>query len=391
MAEPVFGGALGKLEDSTPRCRGGLCPQDGRCACCILPRSVGGLGFDEAGVCDLCNAHRRSKESGQQTEEDRPDSEHILARVRELGRGRKYDCLVGLSGGRDSSYLLHQLVRKHGLRCLAAYYPTPFTDETIERNVQRLVKILGVPLVRMNISQDYHAKIARKVLMQWKKKPLPQLVNALCAPCKFVNREVFRIAREYDIKAIIYGGNMYEEFQFGAAYRATKPGQRKHSFMSQARRGLSIIKQGLGLFLRHPGLMLLIPVGFRSSVLYINPHTPYLRMRYSDILRVDYYYHEKYNEQECVRVITEELGWELPPGCTSYWRADCSMAEVKNLLFRRMGGASYMECYLSNMVRLGDITREEAMARLAQEGRVSEHRLAHVADRLGVSVGFLKG
>lgn len=79
-----------------------------------------------------------------------------------------------------------------------------------------------------------------------------------------------------------------------------------------------------------------------------------------------------------------------PPGCNSYWRADCSMAEVKSSMFRQMVGVSYMETYLSNMVRSGHITRGEALARLRNEGKTSQRRLEHVAQVLRVPVDFLE-
>ena len=139
-----------------------------------------------------------------------------------------------------------------------------------------------------------------------------------------------------------------------------------------------------------PSLLPLIPTGAKAAILYINPHTPYLRLRYPDILRWDYFFHEEYDEAECVNVVTSELGWELPPGCNSGWRADCSIAELKNLLFRQGSGASYIDTYLSNMVRSGDISRDEALARLAREGKVSEHRLEHVARVLEVELDFLE-
>lgn len=280
------------------------------CVSCILPRSIHGLGFDQAGVCDICNAQRHL---GETHGKSRNDIEEILQRVREKGKARKYDCLVGLSGGRDSSYLLHQLVRKHELRCLAAYYRTPFTDDVIEENVQRIVSRLNVPMVRINNLQECHRKIARRVLLLWKKRRLPELTNLLCAPCKYINREVFEIARKNGIKSIIYGGNAFEVFQLSPAFITTKTRKHRHSFVSQVVKSLSIMKRGVSLLAKYPALLPLVPVGFEAAIFYINPHTPYLRMRYPDILGVDYFFHEEYDEAKCNDVVTSELGWQLPP------------------------------------------------------------------------------
>jgi hypothetical protein len=275
------------------------------------------------------------------------------------------------------------LVRKHNLRCIAAYYCTPFTDKTIEENVQIAVSNLKVPLVRIDLSQEFHSKFAKKILIMFEKKPLPELVHLLCAPCKFINKEVFKIARANNVKSIVFGGSKAETFQFGATSIPKRLGKHELYFRSQAIKGLSAMKRGCLLLAKNPHLVRCIPTGFKS-ILYLNPHTAYLRMRFPDILRVDYFFHEECDEAECTRVITSELGWTLPPGCNSYWRADCSMAEVKNLLFRRLVGASYMDAYLSNKVRFGEISRKEALARLETEGRVSQHHLLHVARVLGL-------
>ena len=360
-----------------------------RCTSCILPRSTRGLNFNQDGVCDICSMQEKLRETNGDVEEKPGDIEKIIRKMRDLGKHRQYDCLVGFSGGRDSTYLLHQLVRIHKLRCVAAYYRTPFTDDVIEQNVQKTVNLLDVPLVNMKISQEFHRQYARKVLLLWKKTPRPELINLLCAPCKYVNAQVFRIARRYGIKSIVFGGNKYETFQLGAASFSSKPGHHVHSFTSQARRGFLVLKRGISFLMKHPHCVPLIPVGFKASVLYINPHTPYLRLHYSDIVRIDYFRHTKYDESECNSVIISELGWCLPPGCNSYWRADCSMAELKNLLFQRTVGLSYMDAYLSNFLRSGEITRDEALSRLETEGRTSQYRLEHAIRVLGVGRNFL--
>ena len=284
-----------------------------RCTSCILPRSVHGLGFNQDGVCDVCIAQKALSQSGADAQAP-GDIEEILDKVRELGKNRKYDCLVGLSGGRDSSYLLYLLTRKHKLRCVAAYYPTPFTDDVIDENVQRTVSKLDVPLVRMNISHKFHQKYARRILFLYKRTRLPELVNLLCVPCKYVTIESFKIARRFGVKSIIYGGTKYEVFQFGPGHAPARPGKHKHSFGSALIRSLLILKRGITLLAKCPGLIPLMPAGFKASVLYINPHTPYLRLRYPDILRCDYFHHAKYDEDECIKVITSELDWQLPPG-----------------------------------------------------------------------------
>lgn len=354
-----------------------------RCSVCILPRTTKGLSFDDSSICSLCRAQQATGHTADSALRCHGSIDDEIERIRERGRSSKYDCLVGLSGGRDSSYLLYLLVQKHKLRCIAAHYRTPFTDDVIEENVEKTVSRLNVPLVRIDLSRQFHRDFARKILLILRKRPVPELVHLVCAPCKSVHRAFFEIARANNVKSVVCGGNKTETFQFGATSIPKRLGRHELYFRAQAMKGLSALGRGVSLLVRHPRLIQYVPTGLKS-ILYLNPHTVYLRVRFPDISRVDYFFHEECDEAECTRLITSELGWTLPPGCNSYWRADCSMAEVKNLLFRRLVGASYMDAYLSNKVRFGEISRKEALARLETEGKVSQHRLLHVARVLGL-------
>lgn len=360
-----------------------------RCWSCVLPRSEKGIAFDADGSCALCHEAREASEERQPAASAGGDIEKHISTIRELGRGRAYDCLVGLSGGRDSSYLLYLLTRKHGLRCLAAYYRTPFTPDEIDGNVRRLTSRLGVPLIEMDISRDHHRKIAGEMVRTWLESPDPGVTNLACAPCKLVNREIFRIARANGVRVIVFGGNQYETFQLGAGqFRDNTAGTQadarpQHSFGRQTRKMMMVIRRGIDTLRKHPVLWKHMGLGFKASVLYINPHTPYLQLRYRDIYMIDYFHHAPWNEAEADAVL-EETGWELPKNCTSRWRADCMFGELKNYMFAKMTGVTYMDAYLSNMVRAGILDRERALQRLATEGQPSEARLAEVCKALEI-------
>ena len=84
------------------------------------------------------------------------------------------------------------------------------------------------------------------------------------------------------------------------------------------------------------------------------------------------------------------MGWELPPGCNSYWKADCDFAEIKNIMFKKTAGVTYADALFSNMVRLGYISREEAIARDETEGKTSEVRLKRALNTLGLPENFFE-
>ena len=100
---------------------------DGRCSCCRV--------YDE----------QRTKEifSG---DEAATRLERLVADVKEHGRGKPYDCLIGLSGGVDSSYVAYLVAKRFGLRALAIHLDNGWNTELAVANVERLVKTLNIDL-----------------------------------------------------------------------------------------------------------------------------------------------------------------------------------------------------------------------------------------------------
>lgn len=361
----------------------------GRCALCVLPRTTRAVSFSEDGICNCCLAARTYGDSGAEQHEDAERLEKIIEKIRARGRGRPYDCVVGLSGGRDSSYLAYLLTHKHGLRCLAATYLTPFSPATTEDNVQRTVQALNIPRVEMRISHDLHLKVARECLLAWRRYPLPAVASLACAPCKLINREIFRIAKQHGCRSIVSGANKYETIQFLPAHLETGAHKRL-GFTHQVRVALSVLTKGARLLLAHPVFLRRLPLFTRASIFYLQPHTAFLRVRYPNVYSVEYFYHAPWNESECIETIQSKLGWQLPPGCSTTWRADCDFAEMKEYMFHRMMGTTYTDALLSNMIRAGAITRQEALLRLEAMGGLSWTRIERAMDILGLPLNLLE-
>jgi tRNA(Ile)-lysidine synthase TilS/MesJ len=346
-----------------------------RCDTCVLPRAGNLIEF-EGDTCTLC-ASGVAEDSGQLSDVDMGS---FIETVKQAGRGRSYDCVVGISGGRDSTYMLHQLVRRHGLRCIAGYYRTPYTPETTDENVVRVTKRLGVKLVRLHIDHEYHNKWARRAVLLWREQPTPVHANLTCAPCKAVNREILKLARRNRVRYLAMGSNRYEAVQIAVGVGADVPRTGRHA--ARLLDSMRLFRRGLESLARSRALWRFLPVGVKG-VLYITQDTPFLRLLYPEVTTFDYFDLAGWDEDECNAVLSE-LGWELPPGCVSSWRADCTFAELKNRMFEQMTGTTYVDAFFSNRIRLGDMTREEALRRLEVEGRASDERLEQACEVLGV-------
>ncbi len=352
-----------------------------RCIKCIIPKSIQGITFDKDGVCEICNNNIGEISNLEQNQ----NLEKYIQEIKEIGKNRSYDCLIGLSGGRDSSYLLNLLVNKHKLRCVAAYYKTPFTPSIVDENVKMLVKKLNVPLIEMDISRKKHKNLAQRMMLLWIKKPNNVIANLACASCKQVNNEIYKIAEKENIGYIIYGGNKLETFQFGVAQsKNSKIKELKEvSSIERIKQSFRVAGHGFLTLIKEPKLILDFPTLFKSSILYLNPHTPYLRMRYSHIKIMEYYYIAGYNEKAVIKFLSD-IGWKIPENCNSTWRADCSFNEIKNYIFKREKGVTYTDAYLSNMIRVGKLTRDKALKRAKVEGAISFDRIKEVCNILEI-------
>ena len=116
------------------------------CSRCVMDTSDPSIAFDEQGVCNHCStflARRRGRmvegASGLQL------WEAVVARMKAAGRGHEYDCVVGISGGADSTYVTY-LLAKAGLRPLAVHLDNGWNSELATHNIERALKRLRVDL-----------------------------------------------------------------------------------------------------------------------------------------------------------------------------------------------------------------------------------------------------
>lgn len=104
------------------------------------------LTFDEQGICHRCHAYDEVIKGYVFTgEEGKRRFDAAVQEIKEEGKGKRYDCIIGLSGGVDSTYVAY-LVKKAGLRPLAVHLDNGWNSETAVGNIERIVKILGIDL-----------------------------------------------------------------------------------------------------------------------------------------------------------------------------------------------------------------------------------------------------
>jgi N-acetyl sugar amidotransferase len=116
------------------------------CATCVYDDATPNITFDGEGVCNYCRTQEQLERDFPAGEEGASRLRAIAEEIRKSGRGKKYDCVVGVSGGCDSSYLVHYIVKELGLRPLAVHFDNTWNSTTATKNIHCVLDKLGVDL-----------------------------------------------------------------------------------------------------------------------------------------------------------------------------------------------------------------------------------------------------
>lgn len=118
-----------------------------RCTRCVMDTTDSKITFDEHGVCDHCrNFDTHIKPYWKPKENDFEGLEKLAAQIRKAGKGREYDCILGLSGGADSSYLAYIAKEVMHLRPLAFVVDTGWNLNVAVENIEKIVKGLDLDM-----------------------------------------------------------------------------------------------------------------------------------------------------------------------------------------------------------------------------------------------------
>ncbi len=115
------------------------------CTRCILDSTVADIWFDEKGVCKYCHIHDEMEKIFPEGEESQKKLLKIVEEIKKKGKGKKYDCIAGLSGGRDSTFVLFKAVEL-GLRPLAVHFDYGWNSDISVSNIKNACEKLNVDL-----------------------------------------------------------------------------------------------------------------------------------------------------------------------------------------------------------------------------------------------------
>ena len=173
------------------------------------------IAFDADGVCNFCRHHRPLDHHGR---------EALLEAVAPYRRrdGRP-DCLVGISGGRDSCYALHVVRNELGMHPVAFTYDWGMVTDLARRNIARLCGRLGVEHIL--VSADIRRKRAhiRRNVAAWLRRPRLGMVPLFMAGDKAYFRVAQRLRRQVGAPLVILGENRLERTDFKTGFAGVPP------------------------------------------------------------------------------------------------------------------------------------------------------------------------
>jgi N-acetyl sugar amidotransferase len=121
--------------------------QQNICRKCVYDLTAGDITFDSEGICNYCRRYEKlaAKYINIPSEKKKKELDLIVSKIKRLGRNKKYDCILGLSGGVDSSYLAY-LSKQLGLRPLVVHFDNGWNSELAVKNIENIVTKLNYDL-----------------------------------------------------------------------------------------------------------------------------------------------------------------------------------------------------------------------------------------------------
>lgn len=177
-----------------------------RCTQCVMDTTDSKISFDEYGVCDHCRNFEKNIKPYWKPSENRFDElEKIASKIRKEGEDREYDCILGLSGGADSSYMAYIAKEVMHLRPLAFVVDTGWNLNVAVENIEKIVKGLNLDM--------YTEVINWKEMADFQLAMFKSQISSQDAPQDHaIFAALYNYAAKHKIKYVLTGSNNSTEF-----------------------------------------------------------------------------------------------------------------------------------------------------------------------------------
>ena len=308
-----------------------------RCARCVLPESLPSVTLGQDDVCSHCVRHAGLPAITEQTREQ---AEQRFAAIVERARRKKrrYDCLVPLSGGKDSTWTLYVCAKRYGLKCLCVTLDNGYMSDCAKSNIEKAIELSGADHIFYRVNRSLLLRLYRLFL---------QKCGNFCPVCmRGIQLCIETAQKAFRIPLVVTGGgaritymDMHPEvFEAGDA-----------AFFRNVVKGESIEREARALA-GSP-----FPWKRVISKLCRAARIP------SPVTCIEIHDYILASHAEMKRALHDEMGWRVPGA--QFEHTDCLLHDIPTyihaLKFPELTSKTF---YHSSLVRLGEMTRDEALA-----------------------------
>ncbi|MFC1966521.1 hypothetical protein ACFLWI_06220 [Chloroflexota bacterium] len=382
-----------------------------RCKKCLLPEGKFKVTLNTRGICNYCDYFEQHKT----TIFNINNRENMLVKRFEKYKGKyEYDAVVGLSGGKDSTYVLCQLVNKYKLRVLAITYDNGFLTDFAKESIKNTINKLGVDHYYYKPNWDTHRKFY-KVTVQKLFDP--------CIACAFGGYFLaIKGCYERQIPFFVHGRTPYQMYR--NFYKNSKDvflpmmklNLMEHSFMSNICGYFALLKSapiklasGLILRARSSGFRGLAIQSYVYSMIneYMRQYISRIASSIQEAKEITdeffvessklmggfvpeflaYFLFEEYDEERIKTYLENTLGWRRPANDNLLGHYDCELHDAAAYMFRALNGVDVIEPDVAVMLRFGKISEEKANE-LIQVNQPMEKNVEKSLDAVAALCGF---
>lgn len=181
------------------------------CRTCLLSDAVDGVTVDDARLCDYCAGRQKEPwiERFGVTEEKKAERRAEMEKMFEQARGKAdYDCVLALSGGKDSSYLLYNLAVERGLKVLAVHIDLPFESPVAKENIERLKSKLSFDLEIVKPDKEFYYRFFKHLFQHPVKEGYIKTICYICGPLNV--GQSLKFATDRKIPLVVLGVSPFQ-------------------------------------------------------------------------------------------------------------------------------------------------------------------------------------
>lgn len=334
------------------------------CTNCVMDTTDSMIVFDKKGVCDHCITYANKILPNWHTDaRGRKKLEDLVKKIRKEGKNRDFDCIIGLSGGIDSSYLTYLAKEEMGLRPLVFHVDAGWNSQEAVNNIEKLVDKLELDLYTKVIDWEE----MKDLQLAFFKSGVPH-IDAPQDHAFFAT--MYKFAEQYKVKYILTGANLSTEC-------VRNPIEWMY-YQSDSVQLRNIHRQFGSRQLKN------FPV---TSILWHKLVLPFVKG--IKVLRPLNY--GPYIKQEAMALLSERFGWQPYP--QKHFESRFTRFYESYWLPKRLG-YDVRKVQYSSLILTGQMTRDEALEKLKQspwDEATIGHDLEFVANKLGIGVDELNG